>query len=108
MRSQIRNQQTTQLRSGLPRADILDVKKAYDCVPRSILQNTLATAPPSALHTALRPLLWPMVLKTKIQKSTAIVKTLVRMPQEDAPSPYLLNIFMHGYLRRSIPTRRET
>lgn len=85
------------MRTGLPHAVLLDIKKAFDCVPRQFLQKLLDKRLPAGLSAALRPLLWPMLLRTKGQTSADSILTLAGMPQGDATSPYLFSIFMDTY-----------
>lgn len=86
------------LRHDLPYATLLDLRKAYDCVPRNTLQTIIDQRLPSGLSVMIRPLLWPMKLKTKYQRSTTCVKTIAGVPQGDATSPHLFNIFMDSFL----------
>lgn len=55
---------------------------------------------PYTLSVMLRPLIWPMTLKTKNQRLSTVVRTLVGVPQGDPSSPHLFNIFMDGFLIR--------
>lgn len=87
-----------QRRRLIPRTALLDLRKAYDLVPRHILQQMLDARLPSNLSTMLRPLLAPMTLTTLFQRTTATVRTLAGTPQSCPPSPTLFNIFMYSYL----------
>lgn len=58
-----------QLRHALARAALLDLEKAYDRVPRAILQSMLEERLPPTLTIMIRPLLAPMALRTKNQRS---------------------------------------
>lgn len=73
----------TTLRRRFPHAALLDLAKAYDCVPRDILQRLMDEKLPSELSTMVRPLLWPMKLQTKNQRSDDSVRTVAGMPQSD-------------------------
>lgn len=87
------------LRRRYPNAAVLDLRKAYDCVPRHILQRMIEARLPPDLSTMIRPLLWPMRLRTKRQKSENTISTRAGMPQGDPPSPILFTIFMDCYIR---------
>lgn len=86
------------LRRELPMAVLLDLKKAYDLVPRSKLQVMIDKALPSNLAKNIRPLLWPMRLTTKYQVGGKVLETWSGVPQGDPPSPQLFLIFMDSYL----------
>ena len=88
------------IRSGHNKVALLDMKKAYDKVPRDILMDMIAKTVSSSMCEQLRPLLYPMRLQTVGQKSKRSLLTLVGMPQGDPPSPILFNIFMNSYLSR--------
>lgn len=88
------------LRKNLPYAALLDLHKAYDCVPRNTLQHILDQRLPLSLSTIFRPLLWPMRLQTKGQKTPRSIHTLSGMPQGDPPSPQLFHIFTDTLLRQ--------
>lgn len=85
------------LRRELPIAAVMDLRKAYDSVPRQTLQNMLDKQFPAALSTVFSPLLAPMLMRTKHQRSTQIDRTLVGMPEGAPPSPFLFNLFMDGF-----------
>lgn len=89
---------TNEMRRHRQLATILDLKKAYDRVPRKILQDMLDEPMPSVMSTALWPLLFPIVLVKKHQKTNACATKLVGMTQGDAPSPYFYIIFMDDYI----------
>lgn len=95
------------MRQNLPFAALLDLKKAYDCVPRARLQQMLDKRLPSLLSTMLRPLLWPMTIKTKHQTSSTCIRTLAGVPQGDAPSLQLFNIFMDHFLEQISTSPRQ-
>lgn len=88
------------LRKRLPYAVLLDLRKAFDCVPRHTLQMMVDQRLPTGLSNMFRPLLWPMRLKTKHQKASRSILTLAGVPQGDPPSPQLFNIFMDSFLTR--------
>lgn len=88
------------LRVNLPFAALLDLYKAYDCVPRKILQDILDKRLPPALSTMFRPLLWTMRLRTKGQKSPRSILTLAGMLQCDRhvrPSCGVASLFFMTY-----------
>lgn len=86
------------MRRHLPYAVLLDLRKAFDCVPRHTLQKMIDQRLPTGLSNTVRPLLWPMRLQTKHQKSPRSILTLAGVPQGDPPSPKLFNIFMDSFL----------
>lgn len=56
------------LRHKLPNIAVVDIRKAYDCVPRHLLQRLLEEKLPYELSTMIRKFLWTMRLKTKTQQ----------------------------------------
>lgn len=87
------------MRRTLPRAAILYLKKAYDRVPRAIQQDMLDEALLPNLSTARRPLLCPMILRTKHKKLHNHVLTLFGMPHGDlTPQTILFQNFINDYL----------
>lgn len=86
------------LRRELPMATVVDLRKAYDTVLRQKLQDMLDNKLPTALSTAW-PVLSPMFLRTKNQRSNQSVRTLVGKSEGDLPSPLLFNLFMDDYIR---------
>lgn len=48
----------------------------------------------------IRPLFWPMRLRTKHQTLDTTVLTRAGMPQGDPSSPILFNLFMDSYIQR--------
>lgn len=89
------------LRTNLRYAALLDLNKAFDCVPRHTLQKMVDKQLQIGLSNMIRPLLWPMRLKTKNQKSRNSILTLAGVPQGDHPSPQFFDIFMDSLLRLS-------
>lgn len=87
------------LRRAMPMAAVLYMQKTYHSVRRHMLQYMLDGQLPTTLSISLHPLLWPMLLRTRNQKSGTGFRTLVGISQGDPPSPYLFNIFMDGYIR---------
>lgn len=87
------------LRINLPLAVFLDLKKAFDLVPRIALQKMVDAALPSNLAKNVRALLWPMLLRAKGQTSDTTLITRAGVPQGDPSSPLLFSLFMDGYLR---------
>lgn len=87
-----------QLRRKLPKAALFDIRKAYDVVPRAILQRLVDEKLPPELSLMTRPLLAPMRLQTKGQRSTHSVCTLAGVPQGCPPSPTLFNLYMDTYI----------
>lgn len=87
-----------QLRHGLPCAALLDLRKAYDMVPRRKLMRLIEHRLPLNLARTFSALLWPMKLRTKGQKANENLKTTAGVPQGDPTSPLLFAIFMDSYL----------
>ena len=86
--------------NGFSKVLLLDLRKAFDIVPRIILQELVDEVLPPSLSIQIRPLLYPMRFKTKNQRSSTFVRTLAGIPQGDPPSALLFNIFMDRYLHR--------
>lgn len=87
------------MRCPLRHAALLDIRKAYDTLPRNILQSLVDRHIPSPLSSMIRVLLAPVALRTKDQVSERWVSTLSGTPQGCPPSPTLFNIFMDEYIR---------
>lgn len=86
---------------NLPYTAVLDLKKAYDTVPRDLLLKLVKKRLPSTLASMVQCLLVPSVMRTKGQKSQTHFLTLSGVPQGDPPSPALFNIFMDEFLWQS-------
>lgn len=87
------------LRRDMPMAVFLDLKKAFDLVPRAQLQGMVDASLPEILSRNVRALLWPMIIRTIGQKSSDCLHTRAGVPQGDPPSPLLFGLFMDSYLR---------
>lgn len=88
------------LRNNVPFAALLDLRKAYDCVPRKTLQDVFDKHLPNGLRTMFRQFLHQIRLKTKRYQSPKIILTLSRIPQGDPPSPQIFNVFMDTLIQR--------
>ena len=79
---------------------LLDLYKAFDMVPRHILQDMIDKALPLQLAAQTRPLLYPMSVRTIGQKSKSSLRTIAGVPQGDPPSALVFLIFMNSFLLR--------
>lgn len=91
----------------LPLAVFLNLKKAYDMVPRRQLQMVMEKVLPHNMSLKLGALLWPMTLRTKHQTSTTNLVARARVPHGDPPSSFLFSIFMDQYLRQVNTKQRK-
>lgn len=87
------------VRKQLSHEAVLDLIKAYDCVPRELLQKMLDERLPPNLSIMLRPLLWPLRLKAKQQMSDVTFVTVTGTPKGDPPIPVLFTLIMESYIR---------
>ncbi|PXF39596.1 RNA-directed DNA polymerase from mobile element jockey [Gracilariopsis chorda] len=86
---------------GKDQVAILDLKRAYDMVPRAKLVELCRHRLGSSLTAMIAPLLAPTRTKTKGQSATERSVDLVcGVPQGDVISPTLYNIFMEPLLER--------
>lgn len=78
---------------------VLDLSRAYDTVPRLRLAELCLHRLGAPVSTMILPLLSPITIRTKGQRSTEEVAELVcGVPQGDVISPTLYNIFMEPLL----------
>lgn len=89
------------LQRGFPSAAILDLRKAYDMVPRDLLDEIIRQQLPPQLANMVRGLLCPMLLQTKGQAGDTTLITMAGVPQGDPASPALFNMFMDVYLQQT-------
>lgn len=76
-------------------ADLLDLKKAYDLVPRCQLQVTADPSFPDLLDTNIRHLLWPMLLKKKFQTLLDPIQTLPEFPKAIPLALFIQSVYGH-------------
>lgn len=95
------------IRRKYPHVAVLDLGKACDCVLRDLLHVMIEEQLPETLSTMLRPLLWPMRLRTEQEKTDVTVMKLAGMPQGDRSSPIIFTLFMESYIRRIKITPRR-
>lgn len=80
---------------------VLDLKKAYDTVPRTKLIDICENRLGSSITDMIRPLLAPMPVRTKGQSWAAAPASLrCGVPQGDCISPTLYNMFMDPLLEK--------
>lgn len=86
------------MRTKLPRAALLDLKKAYDLVPKAKLQKLIEHRLPVGLSKQLYALLWPMFIQTKGQRSQSHIVTRAGVPQGDPTIPQIFSLSMESFL----------
>lgn len=93
-------------REGLSRAAVLDLKKAYDMVPRYLLLQLVRKRLPTNVANMVQCLLVPSMMRTKGQTQKTHFLATLGVPQGDPPSPALFNIFMDEFLDQTntLPT----
>lgn len=89
------------VQQGLNNIAVLDLKSAYDTVPRGKLAAICNQRLGSSLTAMILPLLSPMTVRTKGQQATEEGAVLTcGVPQGDSISPTLYNIFMDPLLEQ--------
>ncbi|PXF39626.1 RNA-directed DNA polymerase from mobile element jockey [Gracilariopsis chorda] len=89
------------VRQGKNQVAILDLRRAYDMVPRARIIELCEQKLGSAITAMLTPLLAPMQVRTKGQRTEeASIELVCGVPQGDVVSPTLYNIFMDPLLSR--------
>ncbi len=90
---------TNKIRRTLPKAAFLDLRKAYDTVPRHVLLRILHNKLPSHLVRMVTPLLTPTKAFIEGSTPTSFVLITTGVPQGEPSSCILFNIFMDEFIR---------
>lgn len=86
------------LQTELPLAAFLDLRKAYDSLPRDILIRLLWKRLPPILVKTILPLLDALRVQVEGQNDNLSLKMTTGVPQGDPESPDLFNIFMDEFI----------
>lgn len=85
--------------SQFPSVTFLDLKKAYDKVPRHQLWALIKVRFPRTLANKLSPLLASISVRTQGQASTTTAHLVAGVSQGDPISPLLIYFFMDPFLK---------
>ena len=83
--------------SGYKFTAVLDLKSAYDSVPRDILMNRVRQKLSKGTADMIALELQPMTIATKGDTSGTTAKVYIGVPQGGKSSPPLYNVHMDGY-----------